>query len=148
MSSAGPYLRSLRKSELTEFAEISDLKECVFFSFLPERQCDMNKNEANVCLSAKSYADLKKAELEVALDTHLRANSSIFSGEKRLSDYYRRLSQPPRVSSPVKKEPKAEASATSSTEEKRPSSRRRKTPVEACVSSPSLTRRAWLDCVY
>ncbi|OKL55341.1 hypothetical protein UA08_09346 [Talaromyces atroroseus] len=109
-SAAGPYLRGLRKSQLTELAEISDLKD---------------------------YADLKKPELELALDDHLRANSSIFSGEKRLSDYYRRLSQPSRVSSPVKKEPKAEAS-TPSTEEKK-SSRRRKTSVEAEESDGAKT---------
>lgn len=78
---------------------------------------------------ANSYADLKKADLEVALDSHLRANSSIFSGEKKLSDYYRRLSGAPRLSSPVKKEPKPEASS----EEKKPASRRRKTSAEACV---------------
>lgn len=86
---------------------------------------------ANACFP-NSYADLKKAELETALDKHLRANSSIFSGEKRLSDYYRRLSQTPRVSSPVKREPKAEASTIASPEEKKPSSRRRKS-AEACV---------------
>lgn len=28
MTSTAPYLRNLRKSELTELAEISDLKEC------------------------------------------------------------------------------------------------------------------------
>jgi hypothetical protein len=28
-SSTGPYLRALRKTELAELAEISDLKECV-----------------------------------------------------------------------------------------------------------------------
>jgi hypothetical protein len=71
-----------------------------------------------------SYADLKKAELETALDSHLRANSSIFSGEKRLADYYRRLSQPARLSSPVKKEPKLESSGISvGSEEKRLSRR-------------------------
>lgn len=78
-----------------------------------------------------SYADLKKADLETALDSHLRANSSIFSGEKRLADYYKRLAQPPRVSSPVKKEPKAETSSVASEEKK--STRRRKTSTEAYV---------------
>ncbi|KAH8705895.1 hypothetical protein BGW36DRAFT_19280 [Talaromyces proteolyticus] len=101
-SSTTTYLRNLRKGELTEFAEISDLKE---------------------------YADLKKSELEAALDKHLRANSSIFSGEKRLGDYYKRLFQPARVSSPVKKEPKAETSSAASEEKK--TTRRRKTSTEA-----------------
>ncbi|RAO66667.1 uncharacterized protein BHQ10_002679 [Talaromyces amestolkiae] len=104
-SSTGPYLRALRKTELAELAEISDLKD---------------------------YADLKKAELEAALDSHLRANSSIFSGEKRLADYYRRLSQPARLSSPVKKEPKSESSLISvGSEEKRVSRRTRKASTEA-----------------
>jgi len=85
-------------------------------------------------LTSVSYADLKKAELETALDHHLRANSSIFSGEKRLADYYRRLSQPARMSSPVKKEPKSEPSGISvGSEEKRSSRRTRKVSTEAYV---------------
>ncbi|EED15632.1 conserved hypothetical protein [Talaromyces stipitatus ATCC 10500] len=112
MSSTGPYLRALRKTELAELAEISDLKD---------------------------YADLKKAELETALDNHLRANSSIFSGEKRLADYYKRLSQPPRLSSPVKKEPKSESSGISVGEEKRSSRSRRKASTEADESESEKT---------
>jgi hypothetical protein len=65
------------------------------------------------------------------LDSHLRANSSIFSGEKRLADYYKRLAQPARVSSPVKKEPKAETSSIASEEKK--STRRRKPSAEVYV---------------
>lgn len=81
-----------------------------------------------------SYEDLKKADLEVALDEHLRANSSIFSGDKRLAEYYRRLSQPSRVSSPVKKEPKIDTT-TPGDETKRPSRRRqaKAEPEATCV---------------
>ena len=43
--------------------------------------------------------------MESALDEHLSANREIFSGEQRLSDYYRRLSHA-RIASPVKREPK------------------------------------------
>lgn len=93
-------------------------------------------------LTSDSYADLKKAELESALDSHLRANTSIFSGEKRLADYYRRLSQPARMSSPVKKEPKTESSVISvGSEEKRSSRRTRKASTEAYVFSSGLTRQ-------
>ncbi len=48
-----------------------------------------------------SYASLKKAELEVALDEHLRANSSTYSKDPSLSEYYKRLGSTSR--SPVKK---------------------------------------------
>ncbi|KUL87063.1 hypothetical protein ZTR_05711 [Talaromyces verruculosus] len=113
-SSTAPYLRALRKTELAELAEISDLKD---------------------------YADLKKAELETALDNHLRANSSIFSGEKRLADYYRRLSQPARMASPVKKEPKSEPSGVSvGSEEKRSSRRTRKASTEADETESEKTQ--------
>jgi hypothetical protein len=42
---------------------------------------------------------LKKADLEVALDEHLRANQSTYANEGSLSEYYKRLG--PR--SPAKK---------------------------------------------
>jgi hypothetical protein len=45
-------------------------------------------------------------ELAVALDNHLNANRSIFSGVKSLSEYYSRLASPPRRGSPVKRESK------------------------------------------
>jgi hypothetical protein len=71
---------------------------------------------------------LKKADLETALDEHLRTNASIFQGDDRLADYYKRLSRPGRVSSPVKKEAKSDVTPASD-EPKRPS-RRRTTKVE------------------
>ncbi|KAK2874992.1 hypothetical protein FQN49_001873 [Arthroderma sp. PD_2] len=83
MSVALPYLRALRKSDLVVLAELSKMKD---------------------------FADLKKTELEVALDDHLSANRSSLSHEQKLSDYYKRLSQPPR-GSPIKREPKAEVSS-------------------------------------
>ncbi|OAX79310.1 hypothetical protein ACJ72_06370 [Emergomyces africanus] len=80
-----------------------------------------------------SFEDFKKTELEVALDNHLAANRSSLSGEQKLADYYRRLSQTSR-SSPIKKEPKAEP-ATSGDDARRPSRSRRqikpKTEIEA-----------------
>ena len=46
-----------------------------------------------------SYSGLKKADLEVALDEHLRANQTTYATEDSLSAYYQRLG--PR--SPAKK---------------------------------------------
>ncbi|EXJ54088.1 hypothetical protein A1O7_09425 [Cladophialophora yegresii CBS 114405] len=69
-----PYLQKLRKSDLTEFAETTKLAD---------------------------YAHLKKAELEVALDEHLRANSTTYSKDPSLSEYYKRLGGSSR--SPTKK---------------------------------------------
>lgn len=115
-----PYLRSLRKSELTTLAEISDLKGYVPKS-RPTKTPVCYKNLLTIA-DENSYEDLKKADLESALDAHLRENKAIFSGDKRLADYYRRLSQPARVSSPVKKEPKRDGSPE---ETKRPVRRSR-----------------------
>lgn len=64
MSSALPYLQKLRKSDLTELAETSNLKR---------------------------YTSMRKAELEVALDDHLRANQTTYQDDPSLSDYYRHL---------------------------------------------------------
>ncbi|KAM5431506.1 hypothetical protein MferCBS31731_007819 [Microsporum ferrugineum] len=83
MSAALPYLRALRKSDLIVLAELSDLKD---------------------------FGDMKKTELEAALDGHLSQNKDRLSHEAKLGDYYERLSRPPR-GSPIKKEPKAEVSS-------------------------------------
>ncbi|KAJ9303524.1 hypothetical protein DTO217A2_7014 [Paecilomyces variotii] len=85
MSAGLPYLKSLRKGDLLNLADVSDLKR---------------------------EAGILKAELETALDEHLSSNKDIFSGDKRFADYYRRLSQPSRLSSPVKKEAKTDAIAS------------------------------------
>ncbi|OAP55034.1 hypothetical protein AYL99_10734 [Fonsecaea erecta] len=69
-----PYLQKLRKSELTGFAETSNLPD---------------------------YAHLKKAELEVALDEHLRSNSTTYGKDPSLSEYYKRLASSSR--SPTKR---------------------------------------------
>ncbi|KAJ6001862.1 hypothetical protein N7499_002271 [Penicillium canescens] len=79
MSSALPYLKSLKKGDLVEFADSTDLN---------------------------GASGLNKMELAVALDNHLNANRSIFSGVKSLSEYYSRLASPPRRGSPVKRESK------------------------------------------
>jgi hypothetical protein len=84
-----------------------------------------------------SFEDYKKVELEAALDGHLRANTSVFSSDKRLAEYYRRLAQPPRIVSPVKLKTEF---AGSGDEVKKPSRRRQtkaKDDVEArCVTLP------------
>ncbi|KAL4905190.1 hypothetical protein BDW74DRAFT_153197 [Aspergillus multicolor] len=66
MSTGLPYLHKLRKAQLTEFAEITDLQD---------------------------YEDDTKPELAARLDEHLQTNSSIFGNDERLADYYRRSSQ-------------------------------------------------------
>ncbi|KAK2734961.1 hypothetical protein FQN57_001396 [Myotisia sp. PD_48] len=116
MSAALPYLRGLRKSDLVILAEVSDLK---------------------------NFADFKKTELEAALDDHLAANKTKLSHEQRLQDYYRRLSQVPR-GSPIKREPKGDAS---SVEDLKRSTRTRrvvkpKEEVEATDDSDSSSQRS------
>ncbi|KAL4753472.1 hypothetical protein BDW72DRAFT_168502 [Aspergillus terricola var. indicus] len=66
MSTGLPYLQKLRKAQLTEFAELTDLQD---------------------------YEDDTKPELAARLDVHLQNNSSIFGDDARLADYYRRSSQ-------------------------------------------------------
>ncbi|KAF4763531.1 hypothetical protein HAV15_001477 [Penicillium sp. str.  len=72
-----PYLKSLKKPELAEFADQTDLPH---------------------------YDDYNKNDLVVVLDRHLRENRAIFSGLKSLNEYYLRLASPPRRGSPVKRE--------------------------------------------
>jgi hypothetical protein len=97
----------------------------------------MEHSSVSLIAVGSSYEDYRKAELEVALDEHLRTNSSIFSGDKRLADYYKRLSQPTRISSPIKKDLKIESSTP--TDEVKKVARRRNTKVKddpdvTCVS--------------
>ncbi|KAK2790245.1 hypothetical protein FQN53_000011 [Emmonsiellopsis sp. PD_33] len=112
MTAALPYLRGLRKSDLVGLAELSNLQD---------------------------FEDFKKTELEAALDDHLSANRASLSGEQRLADYYRRLSQPSRAS-PIKREPKTEP-MSSGEEVKRPTRTRRqvkpKQEIEASLVTPA-----------
>ena len=48
-----------------------------------------------------SYSNLKKSDLEVALDDHLRANQTTYATDPTFSDYYKRLGSSSR--SPAKK---------------------------------------------
>ncbi|KAJ5918660.1 hypothetical protein N7466_010652 [Penicillium verhagenii] len=94
MSNGLPFLNKLRKPELAEIAESTDLQD---------------------------YDDYNKAELIAALDKHLNDNRSIFSGEKRLAEFYSRLSGATRRGSPVKREPRVDLSPV--TEKKTPARR-------------------------
>ncbi|KIW26128.1 uncharacterized protein PV07_09252 [Cladophialophora immunda] len=118
-----PYLQKLRKSELTEFAETSKLPD---------------------------YAHLKKAELEVALDEHLRSNSTTYGRDPSLSEYYKRLASSSRsptkrtaaekvsenvktdddVPAPVKKPRRKTTSTTQEAEEPQPT-------VNALIKTPA-----------
>ncbi|PGG97699.1 hypothetical protein AJ79_09107 [Helicocarpus griseus UAMH5409] len=120
MTAALPYLRGLRKSDLVVLAELANLQD---------------------------YEDYKKVELEGALDDHLSANRASLSGEQKLAEYYRRLSQPARAS-PIKREPKTEPAGITSGEEvaKRPARARRqikpKQEIEATDESDSSSAAA------
>merc|ERR1712000_788954 len=110
--SALPYLQKLRKSDLTEFAETTKLRD---------------------------YASLKKAELEVALNEHLRSNSTTYSKEPSLNEYYKRLGSTSR--SPVKRIAEKVSDTVKSDEETMapPKKSRRKTtsPTEETTDTDS-----------
>ncbi|KAI9777188.1 MAG: hypothetical protein M1839_009031 [Geoglossum umbratile] len=74
MSRPSNWLRTQRKPELVDLAELAGLQD---------------------------YQSLKKPELEIALDDHLRANQSSLSKDPRLEPFYDRVFAP---SSPVKRE--------------------------------------------
>ncbi|KAI9807407.1 MAG: hypothetical protein M1833_000152 [Piccolia ochrophora] len=74
MSSVSSWLRQQKKSQLVELADEAGLKD---------------------------YESLKKAELESALDEHLRANESSLAKKSRLSPFYQRAGA---SGSPVKRE--------------------------------------------
>ncbi|KAF3396505.1 hypothetical protein F1880_007259 [Penicillium rolfsii] len=114
MSSGLPYLNKLRKPELVEFAEKTDLQD---------------------------FSDYNKTDLATALDKHLSSNRAIFSGEKSLADYYKRLSAPPRGGSPVKREAKVEITPTvKKTPGRKPNAQKQEEATESDESSS--TRRA------
>lgn len=73
---------------------------------------------------AHSYAAMRKAELEVALDDHLRANQTTYQNDPSLSDYYKRLNP----SSPAKR---ASSMVKSEAPEKRAARRKTKTAEDA-----------------
>ncbi|KAJ5722010.1 hypothetical protein N7488_000045 [Penicillium malachiteum] len=83
MSSGLPYLNKLRKPELVEIAEKTDLQE---------------------------YDEYNKGELVAALDKHLSDNRAIFSTDSSLSEFYTRLAGTNRRGSPVKREARVEVS--------------------------------------
>ncbi|EZF32001.1 hypothetical protein H109_04247 [Trichophyton interdigitale MR816] len=118
MSAALPYLRALRKSDLVSLAELSDMKD---------------------------FADMKKTELEAALDAHLSQNKNRLASESKLSDYYERLARPPR-GSPIKKEPKVEVTSFDGSSSVKRSTRRRsvkpKEEVEATDDSDESSTKS------
>ncbi|RAK94931.1 uncharacterized protein BO80DRAFT_395117 [Aspergillus ibericus CBS 121593] len=108
MSNGLSYLQKLRKPQLAEWADITDLQD---------------------------YGDYTKPDLAAALDQHLQSNQSIFENDTRLADYYKRLLQSPRKYSPTKKVPKVEASPSPS--EAPRSVRRRTTKAKLEERTPS-----------
>ncbi|KAL3469967.1 hypothetical protein BJX99DRAFT_59566 [Aspergillus californicus] len=109
MSTGLPYLHKLRKAQLTEFAEVTDLQD---------------------------YEDYTKPDLAAKLDEHLQSNKTIFETDERLSDYYRRLSQSSGRMSPVKKESKGDITPI---KEEAPRSVRRRTTRQKEEPVPEVT---------
>ncbi|PLB42678.1 uncharacterized protein BDW47DRAFT_3409 [Aspergillus candidus] len=122
MSAAVPYLQKLRKPQLAELAEITDLR---------------------------NHEDYNKPELVLALDQHLQANHSIFATDKRLANYYSRLATRSRgVSSPAKRDLKHEVTPPTDGVARRRTTRLKEEPVPTDDSdSPSLSRTPARDLV-
>ncbi|PLN79300.1 hypothetical protein BDW42DRAFT_173115 [Aspergillus taichungensis] len=122
MSAAVPYLQKLRKPQLAELAEITDLH---------------------------NHEDYNKPELVLALDQHLQANRSIFASDRRLEDYYTRLAMRSRVaSSPAKKDLKREITPSTDGVTRRRTTRPKEEPLPTDDSdSPSLSRTPARDLV-
>ncbi|KAJ5760048.1 hypothetical protein N7520_007204 [Penicillium odoratum] len=110
MSNGLPFLNKLRKPELAEIAERTDLQD---------------------------YDEYNKSELVAALDKHLTENRSIFSSDKELAEFYSRLSGT-RRGSPVKREPRTAVSPV--TEKKTPGRRSIKPKEEESVDSDDATK--------
>ena len=87
--------------------------KCAFFPF---------KVQPSDVLFTRSYDNLLKTDLEVALEEHLRANSTKYAQDPKLEPYYRRQA----VLSPVKRET-GSTLITSENENKRPQRARRQT---------------------
>jgi hypothetical protein len=81
MSSGLPYLKSLRKPDLIDFAERTDLQEYVHTC---RARTTYNNNSCR-------YEDYNKNDLATALDKHLSENRSIFGNDSKLSKFYERL---------------------------------------------------------
>lgn len=103
MSGTSSWLQKQRKSELVELAD---------------------------SVGFKDYDGLKKQELEVALDEYLTKNSTQFSGDTRLTPFYKRRAD----TSPVKKEPTSTATDLVETKIK-PARRRVTKAAEEIVSA-------------
>lgn len=113
MSSGLPTLNKLRKPELAEIAERTNLTEYVYphrvvaisVQYLKKTPLTLFVQSSNELFS---FSDLNKSDLAVALDKHLSENRARLSNDKQLADYYKRLAAPARGGSPVKREPKVD----------------------------------------
>ncbi|KAJ5100304.1 hypothetical protein N7456_006356 [Penicillium angulare] len=107
MSNGLPYLNKLRKGELVEIAERTDLQD---------------------------FSDYNKSDLVTALDKHLSDNRVIFESDKKLAEFYSRLASPPRRGSPVKREARVELSSIEKTPARTPGRRSTKAKEEPIES--------------
>jgi hypothetical protein len=81
-----------------------------------------------------SFQNLKKPELELALDEHLRVNQATWSGDSRLDPFYDRVFAPV---SPVKKESQGFNGAGSDGDMKPPRSTRARRLTKVASESQS-----------
>ena len=120
MSGVTYWLQKQRKGELVDLAKYVNMKEYVRLHSNARSSCSDCK-DLTICLPC-SYDNLLKTDLEVALEEHLRANSTKYAQDPKLEPYYRRQA----VLSPVKRET-GSTLITSENENKRPQRARRQT---------------------
>ncbi|KAJ5149114.1 hypothetical protein N7448_000692 [Penicillium atrosanguineum] len=115
MTSGLPYLKSLRKPDLVDFAERTDLQE---------------------------YEDFNKNDLAIALDKHLSDNSSIFMTDSKLSKFYERLGVATPRKTPAKRtsEAKVEISPVKKTPGRKPKTKVESEPSSDESSKPAITK--------
>ena len=106
------WLQQQRKGALTEIADHVGLKKCALTlcpipSSFPFRLADPK--------TVDSVEKYKKIDLEVALEEHLRANSSKLSSDSKVAPFFYTVDP----LSPVKQDP-----ATGTAQEKKPRARR------------------------
>ena len=120
MSGVTYWLQKQRKGELVDLAKYVNMKEYVKLHSNARPRHSKYKHLTVHLLY--SYDNLLKTDLEVALEEHLRANSTKYAQDPKLEPYYRRQA----ILSPVKRET-GSTLITSENENKRPQRARRQT---------------------
>ena len=116
------WLQQQRKGALTEIADHVGLKKCAATTFpsplLPFlSQLYYTSHSLTLHIATNSVERYKKIDLEVALEEHLRANSSKLASDSKVAPFFYTVDP----LSPVKQDP---ATGTVQTTEKKPRARR------------------------